>query len=192
MLQHETTEGDEMQAFDRLRQPLVVADQAPEAALPGAGALGHPTMRQEDETLLGFLQLDHMEFEAMLGGSLRHHLAGVPLIDIPQLDVLASGLLDRLRQDTDLGPILFVGWRDMQGQEVSKGIDCQVELRSFLPLVPVVAGARPALGAALQGLLSKMAAESWGLRPWASRNRRRKSSTMAAKQPAWSQCWVCW
>ena len=66
--------------------------------------------------------------------------------------MLASGLLDRLRQDTDLGPILFVGRRDMQGQEVSKGIDCQVELRSFLPLVPVVAGARPALGGALQGL----------------------------------------
>jgi hypothetical protein len=42
----------------------------------------------------------------------------VTLIDESQFDRLASDVLHSLRQLTNLGSVLFIGWRDQQGQQI--------------------------------------------------------------------------
>jgi hypothetical protein len=52
-VEHETTEGDEMETGDRLRQALIVPNQAPEARCPGEGALDLLAPRHQSEAGLG-------------------------------------------------------------------------------------------------------------------------------------------
>ena len=151
-MQHQRTEGNQMQADDRFGQTFVVPHQPSEAGLPGEGPFGDPTTGQEDEAMFGVRQLDHMQFDARGGRRLGRHLAGIPLVDVDQFDVFAGGVLDSLGERLDLGPILFVGRGDDQRQQLAQGIDRQMQLGPLLPFVPVVARAVSALGRALDGL----------------------------------------
>ena len=140
-----------MQANDRLSEAFVVANEPPEARLPGERSLGDPTTGQEDEAVFGVGKLDHMEFNA-LGRRLGGALVGVALVDVDQLDMFAGGVQDGLGEGLDLSPILLVGWGDNQRQELAQGVDGQMELAALLPFVAVVARAVAALGRALHGL----------------------------------------
>lgn len=73
--------------------------------------------------------------------------ARVSLIDIGQFnDAFVSGLLNGSGEASDLGAIIPVGWRDMQGQQVAQRIHSHMQLRAPFAFGPVVTGARPALG----------------------------------------------
>ena len=58
LVEHEAGEGQEMQAEQRRREPLVVAGEAAEAGGPCEVALDHPAFGQQHEAALGLGQLD--------------------------------------------------------------------------------------------------------------------------------------
>src|SRR5689334_21539694 len=62
--QGDAGEGDQVQPEQGGGEPLVVAGQAAPPRLPGEPALGHPTLRQEDEAALGLGQLDDDQLDA--------------------------------------------------------------------------------------------------------------------------------
>jgi len=55
-----------MHAHDGFYQPFIVPHQAAEAGLPGERSLDDPATRQQDETMLGLRQLDHVQFDAFV------------------------------------------------------------------------------------------------------------------------------
>jgi len=103
-MEHETGEGDEMQAGKGLGQALVVAGEATEAGQPGEAALHDPAPGQQDEALLGLGEFDHLEADALGRCLLGGVLTPVALIDVPQLDAVAGRFLDGCRQALDLCP----------------------------------------------------------------------------------------
>src|SRR5207253_3806167 len=67
----------------------------------------------------------------------RSRLAGVALIDEGDLHGATGDLLNFGGQLGDLGPLLFVGRRDRQGQQISQRIHGHMHLRTLLLLGPV-------------------------------------------------------
>ena len=186
-MQQETDEGQEMQRRQGRGQALVVARQAAEARGPGEAALDDPAPGQEHEAALGLGQLDHLQLDAVRGGRGRWLLAGVALVDVGQLDVLAGHRLHRCGQRRHLRALLLVGGRHQQRQQVAQGVDGGMDLRSLAPLVPVVAGARAALGGRLQRAASRITARrlaSGALRPAAAACAGRARSPRSSRPPA--------
>jgi hypothetical protein len=112
----ETGEGDEVEAGQDGESALVVADEAAEAGLPGEGPLHHPAARQEDEAAFGLRELDDLEVDAVgrrVGGWRRTR---VPLV----CDGVPGRLPDPVGELRDLCPILRVGRRGGQGQQVPR------------------------------------------------------------------------
>ena len=93
-MSHEASEGQEVQAGEGLRPPLVVLRQPAAARRPGEGALGHPAPGQEHEAAPGLGVLDHLEAEAIRRGVGRGFVAGVALVDEGELDRRAGRPLD--------------------------------------------------------------------------------------------------
>src|SRR5919205_923509 len=166
-VQQQAREGDEMQRRDGLRQALVVTSQAPEAGGPGERALHNPAARQEDEAPLGLGVLDHLQADAVLGRRLGRLVPGVALVHKRQLDVLAGHGLDGVRQVADLRSFLLAGGGHQHRQQITVRVHRRVQL-------------------------SRIAALGCGGRPWTNRTNTRRSCTIASKQPAAIQRWVCW
>ncbi len=118
-MEHEASKGHEVQARQYFGQTLVVASKPAEARGPGEVALDDPATRQQHKAALGLGQLDDFEPDAMGGGICCGLLAGVALVHIGHLHVLASGLLHGSRQRGDLGTVLFVGRRDEEREQVA-------------------------------------------------------------------------
>jgi hypothetical protein len=87
-------------------------------------------------------------------------VAGISLVDVGQLDQLAGHVLHGFGQHRDLRPILLIGRCDVKGQKGAHRVHRRVDLRALATLVPVVAGARAALG----GRLDRAAVEDGGRR----------------------------
>jgi hypothetical protein len=68
------------------------------------------------------------------------------LIDEGDLDARARGRLHGFGQLADLSPVIGIGWRDVQRQEVAERVHRHVQLRALLALGSVVAGPLAALG----------------------------------------------
>lgn len=102
-------EGQEIQARQCPRQAFIVTREAAKPDCPPKAALDHRAERQQDETFLGFRQLDHLQLHTMDGCVLPRLFASVALVHIGQFDRLASNFLDVLGQLLDLDPILLVG-----------------------------------------------------------------------------------
>ena len=82
------------------------------------------------------------------------------MVDERQRDRVPRRLLDRLGQNADLNPVLLVGRRDMQRQQMAERVDRHVDPRALLPLVTVISGP----GAALDSGLDRAAVECHGRR----------------------------
>lgn len=149
-MQHQAGKGHEVQPRQDLRQPLIVPGEPAEARGPGEATLDDPALGQQDEATIGVRQLDHSQADAMGGRCVGWLLARVPLVDVGQLDGLASDLLHGRRQGVDLGPVLRVGWGEVQREQVVQRVDGGVDLRAVAPLVPVIAGACATLGRRLE------------------------------------------
>jgi len=81
----------------------------------------------------------------MLAGGLRRALASVALVDPGEFDAVARDGLDRSGELLDLAAILGIGRRDVEGEQVAKRIDRDVEFGALLALGAVLAGALAAL-----------------------------------------------
>jgi hypothetical protein len=79
-------------------------------------------------------------------------LAGVALVDVGEIDGVTGGSLHGLRPTSDLGAVVGIGGGDVQGQEMAKRIDGQLDLRVFLALGAIVASSLATLGRGSQGL----------------------------------------
>lgn len=135
-------------------QPLVVASQPTEACGAGEAALHRPAGRQQDEeAVLGLGQRDDFELDAV-GGSRGGLRASAALVDIGQPDGVAGDVLDPRGQHLDLRPILSVGGRDLQRQQMGQRVHRGVDFGPFAPLMSVVAAApgATALGRTLQSV----------------------------------------
>ena len=63
-------------------------------------------------------------------------VAGVALVDVGELDTLVGRDLDRLCKAAHLSAIVVVGRSDVEGQDMTEGVDRHVQLGSTLRLAP--------------------------------------------------------
>ena len=87
---------------------------------------------------------------SLAGGLRRRFFSSVTLINKSYLDVLARHLLHLMHQVSHLCPLLLVGRRHFQGQEMAEGVDHRMHFGSFFALVSIVARAVATLGRGLQ------------------------------------------
>jgi hypothetical protein len=98
-----------------------------------------------------------------------------------------------LGQGIDLAPLLLVGRRDAESQQMAQGIDSQMDFGAAPAFGTVIARSRAAFGRRWQGPAVENCRRGLRpVRPWASRNTARRSCTMVSNTPAVSQRWLCW
>lgn len=116
-MEHQAGEGDEVQPGHGLWQPLVILDQPPKPRRPRERAFHYPSARQQHEAALGLRAPHHLKPNAASLGIALRLLPRIALINVSQLDVLASRLLDRGDQCLYPLPILLVGRGNVQGEQ---------------------------------------------------------------------------
>jgi hypothetical protein len=118
---------------------LIISDQPAKACCPGKGTFDHPASWQQDKALLRLRQFDHHQLNAVR--LCRRCGVGTVVAGINEgdIDTVAGGVLHRLRQPPDLGAVIGIGRRDMQSQQMTKGVDRHVQLRAALAFGTVVA-----------------------------------------------------
>ena len=156
---HEHRKSQKMQAGQGFRQPFIVPRQPPKTSHPSEAAFNNPALWQQHKTFLGFGQFDHNQFKPMLSRSLSWLLAGVALVNKGHLDRITGGSLDVLGQVADLSSLLFVGRRDLQGQQVSQGINRLMDFAALFAFMTIITSPLTAFRARLQGSPSKIAAD---------------------------------
>lgn len=117
-MKHQNAERHVMQLRKGGHEPLMVPRQPPESSRPSLRPLDDPTTRQYDEAALGFGSLHHLQLDAVSLRCVAGRLTRVPLIDKRDLDFRVADVLDRLSQQRDLRPVLFVRGRYVQSQQV--------------------------------------------------------------------------
>src|SRR6266568_5310259 len=149
-MQHEHSKRQQVKTCQCLRQAFIVASQTTKARHPSKAALHDPSAWQQDEPTLGLGQFDHFQAHALFLGSLCWLITGVSLIHESQLHAVSCYLLHGGSQLAHLSPILLIGRRDMQRQQMPQGIDSQMNFAAFAPLGSIVASAMPTFGTRLQ------------------------------------------
>jgi len=140
-----------MEVGEGLGAPLVVFDEPAEAGSPCEGSLDNRSSGQEHEAALGLRQLDDLERDAMFSGRCGGLFSCIALVDKSDLDVLAGFRLNGLGDAADLGAIVSVCGRDMQGQKMAKGVDGEMQFRSLLAFGAVISRASAAFRRRAQG-----------------------------------------
>src|SRR5882757_6330076 len=115
-----------MKACERRGESFIVAGKATKAGRPSKRPLHHPAPWQEDKTALGFLELDDFQAYSVGGGLRRGLLSGVALVDKGYFNGASGHGLNLPRQVCDLRALLLIGRRNLQGQEMSQCIDCDM------------------------------------------------------------------
>lgn len=93
LLEHQHSKSQEMQADQGFWQTLIVAGQPSKPSGPGETALNDPAFWQQNKAFLGFWQLDHDQFDPVLGGLLSRSVAGVTLIYKGDFDRIPGALM---------------------------------------------------------------------------------------------------
>jgi hypothetical protein len=135
LFEHEADEGDDMEVCEGAGIAFVVFDETTAAGRPGEGALDHPAPWPPGKAAFGLGSLDDLPIDAVIASGLGRLLDGVP----------GDGL-HGLRQTPDLGAVVGIGGRDVQGQEMAQRVDSQMDFRAFLAFGTIVACALAALG----------------------------------------------
>ena len=177
---------------------LVVFDKAAEAGRPGEWSLDDPAARQQNEAALGFGQFDDLQRNAV--GGVGGTDAGVVLVDISDLDLIAGDGLHGAGEPFHLAAILGAGRCPMKREQMTQRLDGHVDLRALLApfdvaqesLATVIAGALAALRRGAQGSAVDDGGGGFGL---AARGQSQHGAPIVhhrPKQPAASQRCVCW
>jgi hypothetical protein len=106
---------------------LVVFYQSAASGCPCEGSFDDPSTGQRGEASLGFREFNDLEGDALCTRGLGRLVTGIAVIDIGERDGLAGGVLDGLGQTADLGSIIDVGRRHMQGEQMAERIDGQMQ-----------------------------------------------------------------
>ena len=123
-MEHEAGKGEVMVTGKRMSQALIVTRQTTESRSPPKASFNHPAARQQYESALGLGALDHLQRDALRASSgLSCILSRVALVHIRQCHALIGKILYRLCQLFHLRPVLLIGRSDVQGQQMSQGID---------------------------------------------------------------------
>ena len=75
-----------MHAGERRCQSLVILSQPTASRQPGKTPLDHPPSRQQHKATLGLRQFHHRQLDLLFLRCLGRFLAGVPLIDVRQVN----------------------------------------------------------------------------------------------------------
>jgi hypothetical protein len=144
--EHETSEGDDVEAFESCVEAFVVFDEAAAFGCPGEGSFDNPAFGQEHEAALCLGQAHDFERDAMLLCRRGGLLAGIALVDEGQFDALAGRLLHCGSETADLGTIVSGGRCDVKREQMAKRVDSQMQLGTLLALGSVITGPVPAFG----------------------------------------------
>lgn len=139
-----------MKAFQYVRQLLLIPGQLTEPTRSGEVPLGHPPARQTDKSPLDVRQLDDRQRYALSRRGRLRRRSGVAGIDIRQGDRCPGFRPHGGGEFGDLAAILLIGRRHLQRQQVSRGIDGQVDLAHRAAFGPVRTASMPAFRSALQ------------------------------------------
>jgi hypothetical protein len=93
---------------------------------------------------------DDLQPNPVGGGGSRRLVPGIALVDVAERHVLARDRLHRLRQLGDLRPVLCVGGRDVQLEQMPQRVDGRMDLRALPPFRVVITGARSRGGRRLE------------------------------------------
>src|SRR5262249_15919397 len=110
-----------------MRQPASTAH-------PGEAALNDPTLWQQDEAAFSLWGLHDEQVDAVLGGAGEWIGTRVALIDVGDLDVLASDGLHLSGQRLRLHAFIFTSWRHRERQRIAQRIHGGMDLRALAPL----------------------------------------------------------
>ena len=117
----------------------MVACEPAKACGPSDTTLDHPAARQQYKASFCFGVLDHQKLDAMLLWLNCGGFARIALIDKGNLNGIPGLFLDCLGQPIHLCPVLFTGWGDMQGEQMTQRIDCQMDFGSATPFGAIIA-----------------------------------------------------
>jgi hypothetical protein len=139
-----------VEAFPCRVEPLVVSSESAETGGPGEASFDDPASWQQDEAAFREGVLDDFESDAVVLSCGCGVLSGVALIDVGQLDRIASHLLYLLSQCFHLGAVALVDRGHSQRKQVAQRIDRDVHLGPLAALGSVVPGAGTRFGRGLQ------------------------------------------
>lgn len=142
--QHQAGKSDKVEAGQRGRQPLVISGQPSEAGGPGKRSFPHPAAGQEHEAPFGLGQFDHFELHPEGSGGRCRVLARVALVNVSQFHRFTCDRPDGLDQFAHLDPVVPVGGRHAQGQQMPQGVHRHVHFSAPVASGPVVVDARAA------------------------------------------------
>ncbi len=149
-MKHEYSESQQMKTRQRLWPALIVTSQTTKTSRPSKTALHDPSARQQDKAAFGLWQFDDLQTYSVCLGRLCRLITRVSLIDERHLDMRARDFLDSRSQSAYLSPILLIGRRDQQGQQVAQRIHCRMHFAALAPLGSIVARSMSAFRARLQ------------------------------------------
>src|SRR5215210_7457789 len=190
-IEHESEESQPVKASQRGGQSFIVSGKSPETSSPGKGTLDHPSSWQKNKSPFGFLEFDYYQSDSLPGCFIGRFFTGVTLIDKSRLHALASNLLHVFDQIADLRPLLLVGWRDFQSQEMAQSIHRHMHFGTLPALVSIVASPASAFRGGLQRASIRITAEGCSCFCASIRSTWRRSCAIASKHPALIQRAAC-
>src|SRR5438093_10306380 len=146
---HEHSKGQEVKPSQLFRQAFVVAGQPAETSHPCEAALYYPPAGQQHKPSLGIRQLDHLQPDALLLGSLGSVVTRVALVYKCYFYRAACHFLHLLRQLLHLCSLPLTGCCNTQGQQVAESVYRQMYLAPLAALGSVVACSCATLGTGL-------------------------------------------
>ncbi len=149
-MSYQDSRGQEMQAFQGLRQAFIVPCESAKPCHPAKRPFDDPPPRQEHKALFGIGQLDDFQADALISGRLFGVSTRVALVNEGDFNHLAGCLLNRLRQLRHLGAVLLISGGHIQRQQVTQRIDRYVRFAPFASLGTVIARSLTAFRAGLQ------------------------------------------
>ncbi len=138
-----------MESGERSRQAFIILGEPAKTSCPGKRAFNNPASGQQDKTLFGFGEFDDNQIDSVLSSVLAGLFARVALIRESNFHAVPGRLLNLFCQIGNLSAFLLIGRSDLQGQEVTEGVDRSMNLRSLLALISVVTGSFSTLGSGL-------------------------------------------
>jgi hypothetical protein len=117
---------------------FVVLDQPSASCGPCEGAFYNPAPGQQHEAAFCFRQSDDLECNAVFSCGFGWLFSRISLIDVSQRDTFAGRLLDGVGKTADLGSIVGIGRRDVQGQQMSQCVHGQMQFRTALAFGAII------------------------------------------------------
>ncbi len=152
LMKYQASKNDQMQPCHNGGKSLIVVGKAPKMCHSGKRTFHHSALWLQDKTALRLGKFHDFQAKAIGLGSFSCCIASIALIDRRPFDRLTSDLLHALSQRAHLRPVLLVGRRHKQGQQMSQRIDSHIDLAALVALSPIKTRMAATFGRRLQNL----------------------------------------